>query len=343
MKTVTVVGGGAFGTTAAWMLARAGHRVTLVERLPDILGAASAINQYRLHRGYHYPRSDDTARSSIEGQISFGREYGAAVVRGRSHYYAVAREGSLVDAEAYLAFCDRVGLSWRREMSPVLRPETVQLSVLAEESLFDPDRLRETIRAKLAEHGVRIEHREFRGAEREEGDHLVYALYAGNNAPFRDRPELRRAYQFELCEKPVVRPSAAYRGVSTVLMDGPFMCVDPLADGTFSVLGNVTHAIHARTVEAEPTPPVEYRSLLDQGVVADPSPSAYPKFASHMAEYLAHVGSMYTYRTVLPNRDADDARPTLVERVTDREIRLFSGKIGTCVDAAEAVVRLVAG
>ena len=51
-----------------------------------------------------------------------------------------------------------------------------------------------------------------------------------------------------------------------------------------------------------------------------------------------HIGSMFTFRTVLPNRDKDDARPTSVEKQTDNILNVFSGKIGTCVNAATEVL-----
>jgi hypothetical protein len=54
-----------------------------------------------------------------------------------------------------------------------------------------------------------------------------------------------------------------------------------------------------------------------------------------------HIGSMFTIRTVLPNKDKDDARPTLVEKPTDKVFNLFSGKIGTCVSSAEELLEYV--
>ena len=54
---IAVVGGGIFGVSAAVKLARAGHQADLFEKQRDILCAASGINQYRIHRGYHYPRN----------------------------------------------------------------------------------------------------------------------------------------------------------------------------------------------------------------------------------------------------------------------------------------------
>ena len=58
-------------------------------------------------------------------------------------------------------------------------------------------------------------------------------------------------------------------------------------------------------------------------------------------ESAEHIGSMFTIRTVLPNRDKDDARPTLVENPTDNIFNLFSGKIGTCVSATEELMEYV--
>lgn len=46
-------------------------------------------------------------------------------------------------------------------------------------------------------------------------------------------------------------------------------------------------------------------------------------------------------RTVLPKREHDDARPTLVERIDERTVSLFSGKIPTCIDAANEVLKLL--
>jgi len=50
---------------------------------------------------------------------------------------------------------------------------------------------------------------------------------------------------------------------------------------------------------------------------------------------------MYTIRTVLSNRNHDDARPTLVSHEEDNVWSLFSGKIDTCVDASKELIRKI--
>ena len=53
-----------------------------------------------------------------------------------------------------------------------------------------------------------------------------------------------------------------------------------------------------------------------------------------------HIGSMFTFRTVLPNLEKTDARPTFVTKIDDKTVTVFSGKIGTCVEAAEEVLKI---
>ena len=67
---IAIAGAGIYGTTAAIRLAESGHHVSLFDPL-GILRAASAINQYRVHAGYHYPRSPETIRETLEVRDEF--------------------------------------------------------------------------------------------------------------------------------------------------------------------------------------------------------------------------------------------------------------------------------
>ena len=58
---------------------------------------------------------------------------------------------------------------------------------------------------------------------------------------------------------------------------------------------------------------------------------------------LEHIGSMYTVRTVLADREYDDARPTVVKHEGEAVYSLFSGKVDTCVDAANILIKKLKG
>jgi len=127
-------------------------------------------------------------------------------------------------------------------------------------------------------------------------------------------------------------------------MDGPFMCIDPYGDTGWHVMGNVVHAIHSTNVGKFPEYDSKFDKLLNKGIVKNPSITNIDKFIESAKKFfididkVKHIGSMFTFRTVLPNRDKDDARPTLVEKPTNNIFNVFSGKIGTCVNVAEQII-----
>jgi hypothetical protein len=63
----------------AILLAEQGHSVRLFDPL-GVMRAASTINQYRLHAGYHYPRSPETVQETQEARAEFIRAFEPAIV-----------------------------------------------------------------------------------------------------------------------------------------------------------------------------------------------------------------------------------------------------------------------
>jgi len=342
-KNVSVVGGGIFGCTTAWKLAEEGYDVTLYEKNDDIISQASNINQYRLHKGYHYPRSIDTAQSSIDGENTFLQEYGEAIVNGDvEHYYCIAKDDSLVTSSEYKKFLDKINLPYEEKKLDFIHENVVSLVVSVDELLFNPDKLRDICWDKLKKHNVDVVLSNDYDVWPFDNDYIVNSTYANLNKLL--PTDKQKDYQFELCEKPVLKLPEQYKNKSVVIMDGPFMCIDPLGDSGLHVMGNVVHAIHSTNIGKFPKYDVKFDELLNKGIVKNPSITNIDKFIESAKMFFKdiekseHIGSMFTFRTVLPNRDKDDARPTLVEKQTDNILNVFSGKIGTCVNAATEVL-----
>lgn len=346
---IAVVGAGIFGITSAVKLASAGHEVDLYEKNTEILSAASGINQYRLHRGYHYPRSKSTALSSKYAVDSFRREYGEAVVDHNEHYYSIAKEGSRVSGQEFLNFCKECELEHEKvDLNDHVHPEHIDLTIRSAEALLDPLKLRDIAKQKLANSKVKLFlNSMFMPNQIDEYEIVVNATYANSNFILERYPDEKKDYQFEVCEKPVLRLPEKYRGKSIVVLDGPFFCIDPYSTTDLHVMGNVVHAIHASNVGPFPIIPEEIKPLLNKGIIKNPEVTNITHFLKVAAKFMPdlkeveHVGSMFTIRTVLPNVEATDERPTLVSKVGDKIIHVFSGKIGNCVEAAEEVLKLV--
>ena len=341
-----VIGAGAFGCCSAISLSAKGYNVDLIERNSEIMQEASSINQYRVHRGYHYPRSDETVFQCKESSPHFENKFRRALVDRRQHsksYYAIASEKSKVKPEEYIKFLDRHNLQYCEKDIGLTG---VDLTVQVTERLYDPFRLKELLANRIFSMGVNLKtSQNATKATLNDYSGGVIATYASQG--YWDRS--KNNYQFELCEKPIVRLPKRYRGISVVIMDGPFMCIDPYGSTDLHVLGNVVHAVHKTSYGDNPIIPKEYTKLLNSGCVTPPDNltninlfiQSAVKYFPRMAE-AEYIGSMYTIRAVESNRDHDDARLSSLHMLDEKFIKIFSGKICTSIDmATKATVQIM--
>lgn len=344
---IAIIGGGIFGVTTAIRLSR-NHDVDLFEQNSDILQSASGINQYRLHRGYHYPRSTDTAISAKNSELFFKNEYSGSIVDDIDHFYCIANENSLTNKDQYLNFCNAVDLSFEETKLDLLNQNKIDLCVKVVETLFDPFLLKDICWKKIQENNINMHMgKPVYLNDLDSYDYVIVATYAGFNQTLNNFSDLQMNCQFELCEKPVVKLPNSFNQKSIVIMDGPFMCVDPLGKTGNFVLGNVVHAIHHSNVGKIPVIPEEFRNLLNNGIIRNPPITNFNSFVESGSNFIPdlnraeHLGSMFTVRTVLPNLDNTDARPTIVRKLKNNIISIFSGKIGNCIQAADEVEKII--
>ena len=334
-----VVGAGIYGITAATKLKTKGFEVDLFEAEDDILKAASGINQYRIHRGYHYPRSLDTIKSCKDNEQSFIKYYNQSILdRNSKHYYSIATEDSLTTAEQYLTVLDKAGLEW--EITDTL--PNCDLTIETKETFYNPDILKNICHNRIMGNGINLK-TNTRIKEKLTGYKFnIHATYSALN----NLTNKKQKYQFELCEKPLFQLPKRYKNKSLVIMDGPFMCFDPYADTDYHLGGNVVHAIHVRNIGEKPEIPPPYKRYINKGIIKKPKYTNVSRFIESAKKFFPdieqakHLGSMYTIRTVLPYKDKTDERPTIVDK-QDNNIVLFSGKIGNCVEAANKIEEII--
>ena len=343
---IAIVGGGIFGITASIILAK-NHQVELFEKNNELLQSASGLNQYRIHRGYHYPRSPDTVKDIIESENSFKEVFSDAMLTNFEHYYCIAKENSLTSAKQFLDFCNKFQLEYTPSQLQFMNKDSIELCIRVKESVYDPEKLRQVCWKKLKDQNVKI-HLSNKVSDDlfEKFDRVVICAYTGINQLLKQYPTQQNEYQFELCEKPVVKLPESFKNKSVVIMDGPFMCIDPLGNTGLHLLCNVVHEIHQTNIGKYPSINKKFVDLIDKGIVKNPSQTNFPKFVESTIDFIPeitkakHVGSMFTYRAVPPRVEETDARPTIVKEINNKIVTLFSGKITTCVEAARKVEKI---
>ena len=233
---IAIVGGGIFGITTAFTLGEE-YDVELFEKNNDLLKAASGSNQYRVHRGYHYPRSMETVLEIMKSENSFQKIFSQATVNHYEHYYCIAKKNSLTSVTQFVDFCTKNGLEIKESVLDCVQKDSIDLCVRVKESVYDPKKLKKLSLDKLKERNVKVHlNTEVTDKIFEEFDKVVICTYANLNVLLDKFPELQQEYQFELCEKPVVKLPSSFQNKSVVIMDGPFMCIDPLANTELHLL-----------------------------------------------------------------------------------------------------------
>ncbi len=344
---IAVIGAGIFGITTAIKLARQ-HDVSIFERNSDILKGASDVNQCRIHRGYHYPRSPKTTLQVLNSEVEFLEEFSDAIINGTENYYCISKSDSYITSDDYINFCKKHNLEFSKINLDIVDTNSVDLCVKVKEKLFDYEKLKKKCWEKLNKSGVKVLLNTKADKEIfEKFDFVVIATYADINSLLTNYKEKQHNYQFEICEKIFLELPQEFHNKSIVIMDGPFLSIDPVGTKIYFIIGDVVNTVHSRNVGKFPKIDEKFLPLLDKGLIKNPpftklnlfldsGSRFFPKF--NEAKY---VGSSFSIKTVLPEANSTDDRPTLVERIDANIITIFSGKISTCMDAANQVEKLI--
>ncbi len=338
---VAVAGAGIYGTNIAIRLAEQGHQVRLFDPL-GILRAASVINQYRVHSGYHYPRSPETISETLEARAEFMEAFAPAIVHNSRHCYAIPHEGSQTPPELF----EKVMAQYHLVCKPC-RPEWMNFDFIAkcyevDEQIYDPDLLRDVVTARIKALGIPFEQRAFAPEMRPDYDFVVYATYG--LGPSRG---LFKNAKYQVAEKILIQLPKQLQHISLVVIDGPFTAFDPYGSTEKSLFGSAKNTNHSTTNNPSDPIPEPYAHMLNGPTWEKIGFSRFEAMrkdsmlAVPASKDAVYIGSRFTIR-VVENNPITDRRTLYVEEISPGEIHIFSGKVVGAVKAARLVSERVA-
>jgi FAD dependent oxidoreductase len=337
---VAVAGAGIYGATVAIRLAEQGHSVRLFDPL-GILRAASAINQYRVHAGYHYPRSLETIQETVEARAEFIRAFESAIVRNSRHYYAIPKEGSRTTPDLYESVMKEQGLPLKACRPVWMNFDFINRCYEVNENIYDPDVLRQLIETRIRELGIPFEQNEFTAAMRDDFDFVVWATYGLGPS--------RRAFKiakFQVAEKMLIELPPTLQHVALVVVDGPFTAFDPYGSSGRSLFGSAKNTNHWTTTNPDEPIPEPYTGILNE---PEFRPVPFTRFEAMRADCCdsvpgakdaTYLGSRFTIR-VVEDAPESDRRILYLKESAPGEIHIFSGKVVSAVKAARLVCERV--
>lgn len=347
-----VVGGGFYGLRIALFLrAELGlGSVLVLESGSEVMNRASYVNQARVHRGYHYPRSLLTGYRSQVNFPGFAEEFRDAVVGGFPHYYAIARQLSKTNARQFELFCKRIGAGAAAASASIqaaFDQRRIERVFLVEEPSFDSRILREVLLGRIRAAGgieIRVDSEVDRigsagdevevevGGRTLRAGRVISAVYARLNALHAASGLPLIGLQHELTELALVSMPAVLDDAAFTVMDGPFFSMMPFPSRGLHSLSHVRYTVHHR-----------WRETVD-GKVKDPYAavsgaerrSRFPSMQADVTRYLpaarhmTHRDSLFEAKTVMTRSGSDDSRPILYR--PDHGIRGYTCILGGKLD-----------
>ena len=113
-KSICIIGGGFYGCYIAKKINEnyKNVQVEIFEKNSDLLSEAGKNNQYRLHLGFHYPRSFQTIKQTQEGSKIFIKEFKNFVSRPKKNIYLIHQK-SLVKFTSYKKIFKRLKIGFK--------------------------------------------------------------------------------------------------------------------------------------------------------------------------------------------------------------------------------------
>lgn len=355
MSNVIVIGGGLFGLTTAIVLAEQGLQVTVIEKNLDVLKEASLVNQNRIHYGYHYPRSLETGRESMEGMADFLSYYGNCINDRFTKYYAISKLNTHVNAQEFIRFSRELNIPLEDEWpdSNLLERRGLERCWKVYEPAFDYQTLRVNILERIRKlRNIRI----IRNAEildiqhlsssmitvklhneyLVKGNCLVNATYSGLGGVLKKVLNHDVYAKFQLLVLPILKSRKEIKPFGITIMDGPFCSILPrgFVEGEF-VLSHVKQSV----IESDKGFSAPKWNIFDGNIENEIIEAC--KLYFPILEEMDCVDSWITTKMILPNQEIDDARPTLVLTHAENIFSVFSGKVTTCVSAAKEILQKI--
>lgn len=340
-----VVGSGLFGIYASLDLNKKGYKVLLIDKEKFPYKKASIVNQARVHRGYHYPRSVTTALASNDFSERFIKEHSDFINNKFSHFYGIDRFGSLTNANEFVRFADFLGLDYEEtRINAPFSNQRLEALFKVQEYSFDPFLFREYYLNILNKTKIETRYATFiKSAEKGENtwklklinfdkDEIFVECANLINSTYSSINEINQIFKFKKIEVVTQLSEILFINCEELIskaltvMDGPYISIMPYGFSGLHSLTSVVYTHHNNFSDFEK----ENNSLLT-------TKSNKEKMLKQLRNYflnnfkIVNHGSLFTFKTKLKSSHINDSRPTNIYKLSDSPgyYQLFSGKISS--------------
>ncbi len=354
VKDIAIIGAGFFGIEVAIHLSKSypNSNIIVFESEPSILSRASQNNQARVHRGYHYPRSFQTAYSSNRNYLRFCNEFSDAIVSVKS-FYGIAKN-SLVDEKHFKTVYSRIGAPIRKvskEYSELFNFQRLQEVFEVTESVFNVSILRDIQMQQITHLGINLQLNckvtgvkanrskitlKVQGIKCDEidVDQVFNCTYSMLNQ-FDEARDNNLTFVHELTEVALIAPPESIIDLAITIMDGPFFSTLPFPSEKLHSLTHVTFTPHSLIEDTTLLAIYEKIDKLKMNTNYEWMIASASNFVPIMSE-AKYIKSNIEIKSTLKRSRSSDSRPIFVSKRPDLSYyNIFGAKLDNIYDVLD--------
>lgn len=365
-----IIGAGIYGLYAAKLLEKK-HSVLVIDSDHEPLMRASKVNQARLHNGYHYPRSKETA---IQASTHFDRflgDFEEAIYKDFNQIYAVSSSGSKVSSEEFEEFCSKVKIPLERSVEverDLFTDSSIQKAYKTKEYAIRYDIVSKKMMADIKRSTVLFNTSVIVVDEKETSFEVLlsngYSITVNGviNATYGSINQVNKLFnkpfesmKYELCELVLCRPPKNIVNKGITVMDGDFFSIMPFGKEDLYSLWSVKHSVIETSTSSTPAFKCQdTKTLCNSNSLknCDMCPSKPKTNVSRMRDLLEqylvdpkieYVDSLFTVKAISTAAEIDDSRLVYFRESSDNPYyaHVFSGKINCIYELDEKLRRFL--
>lgn len=335
--SIAIIGAGWYGCHIGRSLAGIGFDVTVFEQSSRPLDASSGNNQFRLHRGFHYPRHYETRMQSRDGYLRFIERYPDLSRQIPYNIYAVPKFDSGIDYTTYKMVMSASGLNFIETSPHEHGLLEIEGAILTDERVLNICRARSYFREVLGRRLV-LSTRVSSIVEKTDsvyvdGQRFDYVI----DATWGRFLQLQQQVYYE--PTVLLYYEACIDFPALTFVDGPLCSVYPTEDMKIFTLSSVKYTplgkfptpqeAHQCLLHLTASQIQEQRSLMETQII---------KYAPSFAANFRYLGPQLAIKTK-PIAQSDDRSCSVLRR--NRIIGVMSGKIDNIFYATERILTML--
>ena len=242
-KNILIIGAGVHGCFLAKYLSKKKYNIFLLEKESDICKGSSGATHNRANRGFHYPRSKQTASECKNAYNYFEKNY-KKYFKKLNSYYCIEKK-SKINFKEYVKFFKKNKLKFKIiKGNRYLKNNNLEGIIQAEEGCFDHLKIKNTLKKYLKKKNIKLYFNfDLKKVKKKNDllslisnknkvitkkiDIIINATYDNSNNLLKIffKNQKTKKYKHQLTEVVVINSTTSFPGIT--IMDGPFATIMP--------------------------------------------------------------------------------------------------------------------